>query len=83
VTDIAELTCKELVDLVTDYFEGAMPASERLRFEEHLMSCGGCRIYVEQMRLVVKTLGRLTEDEVPAEAKTQLLKAFRGWKGRG
>jgi anti-sigma factor RsiW len=80
MTDSGELTCRELVELVTDYLEGSLPVDERARFDEHLMGCGGCRTYVDQMRHVVRALGRLTADDVPEEARTSLLKAFREWK---
>jgi anti-sigma factor RsiW len=75
-----ELTCKAMVELVTDYFEGALSRSDRRRFERHLAACDGCTTYVEQMRQVVFTLGRLTEDSMPPEAADALLRAFRNWK---
>jgi len=30
------LRCREFVELVTDYLEGALPAAQRDRFEAHL-----------------------------------------------
>jgi anti-sigma factor RsiW len=75
-----EFTCREMVELVTDYFEGALPRSDRRRFERHLSACDGCTTYVEQMREVITTLGRLTEDSIPLEARDALLHAFRDWK---
>jgi anti-sigma factor RsiW len=75
-----KLTCKEMVELVTDYFEGALSRSDRRRFERHLDACDGCTTYVEQMRQVVFTLGELTEDSISPEAKDALLHAFRDWK---
>ena len=75
-----ELSCQELVELVTDYFDDALPASERARFESHLRQCGGCTEYVEQMRLTVKLAGRLTEEALEPQAKNDLLKVFREWK---
>jgi anti-sigma factor RsiW len=75
-----ELTCKELVEIVTDYFEGRMPPRERLRFEEHLLVCPGCTAYVEQMRDTIMLVGVLGENDVPGPAREQLLRAFRDWK---
>ena len=75
-----ELTCKELVELVTDYFEGALSREDQKRFELHLSKCDWCRIYIEQMRLTIKTLGKLTEAAISPEAQAELLQAFRGWK---
>jgi anti-sigma factor RsiW len=74
------LTCRELVELVTDYLEGALPPEDRSRFEAHLAGCRGCRTYLRQMRQTIRLAGRLTEDAVPAAAERRLLRAFRAWK---
>ena len=76
----AELTCQELVELVTEYFEGAMSPAEKARFEKHLEKCDWCKIYLDQMRLTIRTLGKLTEELVPPRAKEDLLRVFRHWK---
>ena len=73
------LSCQELVELVTDYFEGVMPPELRERFDEHVARCSGCRTYVEQMRLTIAATGRLTPESVSPEAERALLDAFRGW----
>jgi anti-sigma factor RsiW len=75
-----KLTCKELVELVTDYFEGQLPASEQARFEAHLATCRGCQNYLEQMRQTLRLLGKLSEDGVSPEAQRELLEVFRNWK---
>lgn len=80
MTATKEITCKELVELVTDYLEGTLSRSDRRRFERHLDACDGCTNYVEQMRQVIGTLGRLTEDSIQPEARDRLLHAFRDWK---
>ena len=80
MTDAPELTCKELVELVTDYFEGALSPDERRRFEEHLGTCEGCTSYVDSMLRAMQIVGRLTEDDVPPEMERELVAAFRGWK---
>ena len=77
-----ELTCAELVELVTDYLEDALPPLERERFELHLVICDGCRIYLEQMRQVLRAAGRLEESSLRPEARATLLQAFRGWRRR-
>jgi anti-sigma factor RsiW len=74
------LSCREMVELVTDYLEGALPEVERLRFDVHIGACDGCTAYLEQMRTTVRLTGRLTEDEIPAESLETLLRAFRGWR---
>jgi anti-sigma factor RsiW len=78
--DAHELTCAELVELVTDYLEGALPEDELERFEEHLVYCGPCVTHVEQMRLTIHTAGRLREQDLDPGFADELLAAFRGWR---
>ena len=75
-----ELTCQELVELITDYLEAALPDRERARVEEHLAQCTGCRNYLDQMRRTIGVLGRLTEESIPTGVRDELLDIFRGWK---
>ena len=79
-----ELSCRELVELVTAYREGALPPDDRARFETHLAICPPCVRYVEQLDLTVRALGGLNdqiEDQIEQEPSTQeLLKLFRTWK---
>ena len=75
-----ELTCRELVELVTDYLEHALPADERARFEEHLEGCGPCVEYIGQMRRTVELVGTLREDAIAPAAEQALLAAFRDWR---
>jgi hypothetical protein len=75
-----DLTCQELVELVTDYFEGTLPPHKRARFELHLIGCGYCRLYLDQMRMTIDLAGTPTEAAVPPAARDELLKVFRGWK---
>jgi predicted anti-sigma-YlaC factor YlaD len=77
---VTELTCKELVELVTDYLEERLPPSDRLRFEQHLGGCEGCRTYLDQMRETIRLLGRLDDEAIPAPMRERLLSAFRDWK---
>ena len=78
-----ELTCKELVELVTEYVEGSLAPQEKRQFEEHLDLCPGCRTYVAQMRQTIELLGRLTEEDIHPRARQDLLRLFRQWKDGG
>jgi anti-sigma factor RsiW len=75
-----QLSCQELVELVTVYLEGALPPDEHARFEEHAANCTGCREYLTQMRATVQLTGRLNPGELSAEAERTLLVAFANWK---
>ena len=76
------ISCQEVVELVTGYLEGALPAAETALFEQHLNFCEGCVWYVDQLRTTVATVGRVEEEDVPDEMRERLLTAFRDWKGR-
>jgi predicted anti-sigma-YlaC factor YlaD len=75
-----DMACRELVELITAYLEGAMAAAERVRLEAHLAGCEGCSSYVEQMRRTIELTGMLTEDRVPPEGRDALLGVFREWR---
>ena len=74
------MDCNELVEVITDYLEGTLPAGDRARFEGHLNECEFCVIYLEQMRTTLAALGRVPTESVSAQARDELLRAFRGWK---
>jgi anti-sigma factor RsiW len=48
-----EMTCRELVELVTDYLEGKLPAGDKRRLEAHLDECPYCMEYIDQMRQTI------------------------------
>lgn len=74
-----ELTCVEIVELVTDYLEERLPVEETERFELHLVFCDGCQNYLEQIRETIAATGRLRTEDMPAELQERLLEAFLGW----
>jgi anti-sigma factor RsiW len=75
-----DITCQELVELVTEYLEGALPPADAARFERHLSLCPGCTTYVEQFRETIALTGALRVDDVSADARDALLAQFRNWK---
>ena len=74
-----DLTCIELVELVTEYLEGGLGARARERFEEHLGSCEGCSTYLDQMRQTLVTVGSLRQEDFSPAMRDALLAAFRDW----
>lgn len=75
-----DMSCQELIELVTEYFEGTLSAADRTRFEEHLAGCSGCRHYVDQMHQTIQLVGKIEEDDLSEDAKDHLLRTFRTWK---
>jgi anti-sigma factor RsiW len=74
------LTCREIVQLMTEYLEGTMPTEERLRFERHVAICPACRGFLAQMRETLRLSGDVTEESISPEVRAELLAAFRDWK---
>jgi anti-sigma factor RsiW len=75
-----ELTCHELVELVTDYLEDALAPLERARLEAHLDVCAGCREYLAQMRQTISVMGELPADSLDPKMSQRLLEVFREWR---
>jgi anti-sigma factor RsiW len=59
-------TCREVVALVTEHLEGALPPSLAAAMQTHLTGCAGCAAYLDQIRATIRALGRLRTDELPA-----------------
>lgn len=76
------LNCQELVELVTEYLEGALASADLRRFEEHVAVCDGCREYLEQLRQTIELTGTLTPDDLTPAAEGALLDAFRAWRAQ-
>jgi anti-sigma factor RsiW len=79
---VEELTCQELVELVTEYFEGKLPPEQRARFEAHVAECPGCAIHLEQMRTTIR-LVRAGAQLHERQEVAALMDAFREWKRAG
>ncbi len=70
------LVCREFVEVVTDYLEGALPEAERLEVDAHLRECRGCTAYLDQMRLAIRALGDPPPEPPDPEVRRRLLEAF-------
>ena len=75
-----ELTCAQVVELVTEFLERDLAPVDVERFEEHLAFCGGCSTYLDQMRATVEATGSLRMADLPSGLEERLLAAFREWR---
>ena len=75
-----EMTCQELVELVTDYFEDILSPAVLARFEAHLLECDDCPMYIDQLRTTIRLVGRLDEANVSPNARVTLLREGRAWR---
>jgi anti-sigma factor RsiW len=79
-THVDDVTCRQLVEVLTDYLEGVLDPQQRADIERHIVICSGCATYVEQMRTTIDLLGRVAE-ESPADGRAEaLLGIFRAWR---
>jgi anti-sigma factor RsiW len=76
------MNCRQVVELMTDYLDGALSAGDRAKFEEHIAGCDGCRAYLAQLRMTREVVGRLANEPIPQSVEDELLKAFKDWKSK-
>jgi anti-sigma factor RsiW len=75
-----ELSCQQIVELVTDYLDGALDPATAERVREHLELCDGCARYVEQLRITASALGELPSETIADGVRDELLSAFRDFR---
>ncbi|MGD0701344.1 MAG: anti-sigma factor [Trebonia sp.] len=80
---LPDLVCQQVVELVTDYLEGALSAADRRRFEGHLEGCPHCTEYLAQMRETIRLAGRLTPEDLTPDMRTDLTDLYRLWRAGG
>jgi mycothiol system anti-sigma-R factor len=74
------VTCREVVELMTEYLDGALSAADRARFDQHIQGCDGCRAYLAELRTARMLMGSIASEPVPEALKAELMNAFRNWK---
>ena len=75
-----EITCKDVVELVTDYLEQTLLPEVQARFEAHVADCPGCETYIAQVQKTITMLRKLTEEQMFPGTREELLEMFREWK---
>jgi anti-sigma factor RsiW len=80
---VPDLVCQQVVELVTNYLEDALPAADRKRFEKHLAGCPHCTEYLAQMRETIRLAGRVTPEDLTPEMRTDLTDLYRRWRAEG
>lgn len=73
------LTCQELVELVTEYVEGALPAPQRRGFEAHVAHCSGCATYLHQLQVLIQLLGEIEPHSLSVQPRPDLRDALAEW----
>jgi anti-sigma factor RsiW len=78
----SDLTCREFVELITDYHERALPTDERIRIEQHLVVCSACTRYEQQLRAAVRVTATIQLDDLGSESRRALLASLQQWLAR-
>jgi anti-sigma factor RsiW len=81
----ADMACKDFVELITAYLDGALPDDVRTRVDEHLDLCDGCQNVLAQWRTIIALAGQLTEADVENTdeiTRDRLLSIVRGLRRR-
>ncbi len=74
------ITCRDLVEAVTAYLEGALSPDERTRVAAHLAVCAQCVAYVEEMETTIRVAGRLRDRAIATGTEQALLRLFHDWR---
>lgn len=74
-----QISCKQLVEVVTDYLEGDVDDELAAEIEAHLRLCPGCDDYLDQMRATIRALGHVPVETLSDRAKSDLMAAFRAF----
>jgi len=74
------MPCQELVEVVSAYLDGSLGAADRERLEAHLELCDPCVRYIEQLRETIALSGQVRAEDLPPEARAELLHLFRDWR---
>jgi anti-sigma factor RsiW len=80
---VPDLVCQQVVELVTDYLEGALSAEDRRRFDKHLAGCPHCTEYLAQMRATIELAGRITPEDLTPVMRADLTDLYRQWRAEG
>ena len=75
-----ELVCREAVELMTAYLDGALDAKVTTRLEEHLAECPGCVAYLRQLRDTISVLGRVEPEFLDDRAVDEFVELYRRWR---
>jgi anti-sigma factor RsiW len=74
------LVCRQAVELLTDYLEGALAPRDRARLEAHLADCPHCTEYLAQLRATIASAGRAGTDDLEPEVVDELVLLYQRWR---
>ncbi|MBI4629086.1 MAG: zf-HC2 domain-containing protein [Candidatus Rokubacteria bacterium] len=67
------LRCRNIVELLEDYLDGALDRADAAALGAHLADCWDCMAFLETYRGVVRVSRRLRDAVLPAPLRERLL----------
>ncbi len=74
------LVCREAVELVADYVEGALSPRATRRLEKHLAKCPHCSAYLSQISSTIAASGTVGPEDLEPEVLSGLVDLFRSYQ---
>ncbi len=66
-------TCEELLEELSAYLDGTLPAEHAARLTRHLESCAACRARLQGERALVERLRKVRRGPAPAELRRHIV----------
>jgi len=70
------LACQQVVELLTDHLEGALPPRLATLLDRHLAACPNCSAFLEQLRVSIALASSIPPADVPDDVVDALTDAF-------
>jgi anti-sigma factor RsiW len=81
-----DVTCRDFVDFLSEYFSGELAAAECAEFDAHLAECPTCVVYLDSYRKTIQLIRMARdhpEERVPDEVPEELVKAILAARAKG
>ena len=78
--DAHDITCRQVVALMTDYLDDALGPDDQALMEAHLAECEGCAEHLRQIRITVAVTGRIREEDLTPAVRDDLMDLYRRWR---
>jgi anti-sigma factor RsiW len=73
----SDLECRQIAELLGDYFDGTLPNHVRELLEFHIDGCPPCVAFVNTYRGTIAATRILPDAPMPTELKKRLLRVLR------
>lgn len=71
------MSCKDLVDFLSEYLEGELPLHQRIVFASHLAMCPACRAYMATFKQTVALTKEAAQADDCSQMPEELIRAIQ------